>query len=52
MGRAIIGGVVTSTLLTLLIIPAIYELMAKGRSRAVGVLRRVIKRPGRVESGM
>ena len=41
MGRAIIGGVVTSTLLTLLIIPAIYELMAKGRECFGRVFRRV-----------
>ena len=43
MGRAIIGGVVTSTLLTLLVIPAVYELMAKGRSRAAATARRVFK---------
>ncbi len=40
MGRAIIGGVVTSTLLTLLVIPAIYELMDKGRQRAVRLIER------------
>jgi HAE1 family hydrophobic/amphiphilic exporter-1 len=40
MGRAIIGGVVTSTLLTLLIIPAIYELMARGRERVTRRFRR------------
>ena len=34
MGRAVIGGVITSTLLTLLVIPTIYELMDKMRSRA------------------
>ncbi len=38
MGRAIIGGVVTSTLLTLLVIPTIYELMDRMRG---GVMRRV-----------
>jgi hydrophobic/amphiphilic exporter-1 (mainly G- bacteria), HAE1 family len=41
MGRAVIGGVVTSTLLTLLVIPTIYELMDKMRGRAM----RVFKRP-------
>jgi len=47
MGRAIIGGVVTSTLLTLLIIPAIYELMAKGRERVVrGAMRPTTKSRG------
>jgi hydrophobic/amphiphilic exporter-1 (mainly G- bacteria), HAE1 family len=40
MGRAIIGGVVTSTLLTLLIIPAIYELLAKGRERVGRMVRK------------
>ena len=40
MGRAIIGGVVTSTLLTLLVIPAIYELMDKARQRAVRLFGR------------
>ncbi|HEX6085678.1 MAG TPA: efflux RND transporter permease subunit [Thermoanaerobaculia bacterium] len=43
MGRAIIGGVVTSTLLTLLIIPAIYELMAKGREKAVARFKRITR---------
>ncbi|HYI10920.1 MAG TPA: efflux RND transporter permease subunit [Thermoanaerobaculia bacterium] len=44
MGRAIIGGVVTSTLLTLLIIPAIYELMDRARGRAGRVFKRVVGR--------
>ena len=33
MGRAVIGGVITSTVLTLLVIPTIWELMVKGRAR-------------------
>jgi HAE1 family hydrophobic/amphiphilic exporter-1 len=37
MGRAVIGGVVTSTLLTLIVIPSIYELLDKLRAK---VLRR------------
>jgi HAE1 family hydrophobic/amphiphilic exporter-1 len=40
MGRAIIGGVITSTLLTLLVIPTIYELMDRGRERLIGLFRR------------
>lgn len=40
MGIAIIGGVVTSTLLTLLVIPTIYDIMATGRDRAVAWLQR------------
>jgi HAE1 family hydrophobic/amphiphilic exporter-1 len=37
MGRAVIGGVVTSTLLTLIVIPSIYELLDQLRAK---VLRR------------
>jgi HAE1 family hydrophobic/amphiphilic exporter-1 len=33
MGRAIIGGVITSTLLTLLVIPTIYDILAGWRDR-------------------
>jgi HAE1 family hydrophobic/amphiphilic exporter-1 len=40
MGRAIIGGVITSTLLTLLVIPTIYELMDRARDRVIGMFRR------------
>ena len=40
MGRAIIGGVITSTLLTLLVIPTIYELMDRGRGRLIGLFRK------------
>jgi HAE1 family hydrophobic/amphiphilic exporter-1 len=39
MGRAVIGGVITSTLLTLLVIPTIYELMDKMRGKVMGVFR-------------
>jgi HAE1 family hydrophobic/amphiphilic exporter-1 len=31
MGRAVIGGVITSTLLTLLVIPTIYEILDEGK---------------------
>ena len=40
MGRAIIGGVITSTLLTLLVIPTIYELMDRGRDRVFALFRK------------
>jgi HAE1 family hydrophobic/amphiphilic exporter-1 len=33
MGRAVIGGVITSTLLTLLVIPTFYDILASGRAR-------------------
>jgi HAE1 family hydrophobic/amphiphilic exporter-1 len=31
LGRAVIGGVITSTLLTLLVIPTIYEILDEGK---------------------
>jgi HAE1 family hydrophobic/amphiphilic exporter-1 len=37
LGRAIIGGVITSTFLTLLVIPTIYEILDDWRSRLVGM---------------
>jgi hydrophobic/amphiphilic exporter-1 (mainly G- bacteria), HAE1 family len=40
LGRAVIGGVITSTLLTLLVIPTFYEILDDWRSRALGRLRR------------
>lgn len=40
MGRAVIGGVITSTILTLLVIPTIYELVDRMRDRT----RRMFKR--------
>jgi HAE1 family hydrophobic/amphiphilic exporter-1 len=49
MGRAIIGGVITSTLLTLLVIPTIYELMDRGRDRVFALFRR--KRDAAAEVG-
>lgn len=35
LGRAVIGGVITSTLLTLLVIPAFYDTLASARDRLV-----------------
>ncbi len=40
LGRAVIGGVITSTLLTLLVIPTIYDIMAGFRDWALGLFRR------------
>jgi HAE1 family hydrophobic/amphiphilic exporter-1 len=45
MGRAVIGGVVTSTLLTLIVIPSIYELMDKGRGKVIRRFRRTVHAP-------
>jgi HAE1 family hydrophobic/amphiphilic exporter-1 len=40
LGRAVIGGVITSTFLTLLVIPTIYEILANTRSRLFSLFRR------------
>ena len=40
LGRAVIGGVITSTLLTLLVIPTLYDIMAGLRDFAFGLFRR------------
>ncbi len=40
LGRAVIGGVVTSTLLTLLVIPTFYDILAGWRARLIRAARR------------
>ncbi len=40
LGRAVIGGVITSTLLTLLVIPTVYEILSNMRSWFFGKFRR------------
>ena len=40
LGRAVIGGVMTSTVLTLLVIPTVYDIMSEWRDRAMGLLKR------------
>jgi len=51
LGRAVIGGVITSTVLTLLVIPTVYDIMSEWRDRAMGLLRRAAaaKQPARRE---
>ena len=44
LGRAIIGGTITSTLLTLLVIPTVYEILDDVRRKFVGLFN-VPKRP-------
>ncbi len=39
LGRAVIGGVIASTFLTLLVIPTIYDILAGGRARVGRLLR-------------
>jgi HAE1 family hydrophobic/amphiphilic exporter-1 len=46
LGRAVIGGVITSTLLTLLVIPTLYDIMAGSRDFLFGLFRR----PGKASS--
>ena len=45
LGRAIIGGVVTSTLLTLLVIPTFYDILAGMRDRVGRLFRRTPRKP-------
>jgi HAE1 family hydrophobic/amphiphilic exporter-1 len=40
LGRAVIGGTITSTFLTLLVIPTIYEILVGIREKARGLFRR------------
>jgi hydrophobic/amphiphilic exporter-1 (mainly G- bacteria), HAE1 family len=40
LGVAVIGGTITSTILTLLVIPTVWELMDKGRDAFVGAIQR------------
>jgi HAE1 family hydrophobic/amphiphilic exporter-1 len=40
LGRAVIGGVITSTLLTLLVIPTFYEILDDWRTRTLARLKR------------
>jgi HAE1 family hydrophobic/amphiphilic exporter-1 len=44
LGRAIIGGTITSTLLTLLVVPTVYEIVDGFRSGGIRLLRRVLGR--------
>jgi HAE1 family hydrophobic/amphiphilic exporter-1 len=46
LGRAVIGGVVTSTLLTLLVIPTVYEMLVDARSWLARAARRRSGRGG------
>jgi HAE1 family hydrophobic/amphiphilic exporter-1 len=41
LGRAVIGGVITSTFLTLLVIPTVYEILSEWRE---WMMRRVFRR--------
>jgi multidrug efflux pump subunit AcrB len=45
MGRAIIGGVITSTLLTLVVVPVLYSYLVRDRKPVAGPLPQPV-RPG------
>jgi len=53
LGRAVIGGVITSTILTLLVIPTVYEILSDARSWILGKFRRWFGRgkPGPAHGG-
>ena len=46
LGRAVIGGVITSTLLTLLVIPTVYEILDDWREWVVSKVFRRMRAPG------
>jgi HAE1 family hydrophobic/amphiphilic exporter-1 len=46
LGRAVIGGTITSTLLTLLVIPTVYEILDDWREGAIRLLERITGRTG------
>ncbi|HTO74151.1 MAG TPA: efflux RND transporter permease subunit, partial [Gemmatimonadales bacterium] len=45
LGRAVIGGTITSTLLTLLVIPTVYEILDDWRSAFIKLVRRMTGAP-------
>jgi HAE1 family hydrophobic/amphiphilic exporter-1 len=45
LGRAVIGGVLTSTLLTLLVIPTVYEILSDWRDWGIAKLRPQLAKP-------
>jgi HAE1 family hydrophobic/amphiphilic exporter-1 len=47
LGRAVIGGVITSTLLTLLVIPTVYEILDEGKEWSLARIRGVRRRLSR-----
>jgi HAE1 family hydrophobic/amphiphilic exporter-1 len=49
LGRAVIGGTITSTLLTLLVIPTVYEILDDWREGAVRLLGRITGRTGQAQ---
>ncbi|MDX2191862.1 MAG: efflux RND transporter permease subunit [Gemmatimonadales bacterium] len=52
LGIAVIGGVITSTLLTLLVIPTFYEVMVEWREASMHRLRRLLGSPEPAGAGV
>jgi HAE1 family hydrophobic/amphiphilic exporter-1 len=50
LGVAVIGGTLTSTLLTLLVIPTVYEVLDQVRERLGALTRRLFRRPAAVHA--
>jgi hydrophobic/amphiphilic exporter-1 (mainly G- bacteria), HAE1 family len=50
LGRAVIGGTITSTFLTLLVIPTVYEILAAFRERMGRLMRRIFRRHASAEA--
>ncbi|MBV8519070.1 MAG: efflux RND transporter permease subunit [Acidobacteria bacterium] len=51
LGRAVIGGTITSTLLTLLVIPTVYEILDGFRARMSRLMKRIFRRHAPAEVG-
>jgi HAE1 family hydrophobic/amphiphilic exporter-1 len=52
LGRAVIGGVITSTLLTLVVIPTFYEILDEWREKIVGRFLKKTRAPHTVTGGV
>ena len=52
MGRAIIGGVITSTLLTLVVVPVLYSYLVRGRKPAKAGAEPGVSAGGGIPAGM
>ena len=52
LGRAVIGGTLTSTLLTLLVVPTFYEVLEESKERARGWIGRLRQLSFRAERGV
>lgn len=52
LGRAVIGGTITSTFLTLLVVPTFYEVLEESKERVRGWISRIVRAtPVAVEAG-